>query len=128
MSRELDANVAYGFVIDANIPYDSLSQGFIDVMELSDNPYYNSPDRDFDLSRAISCLLQKAYPMMDVAFPGTGNDNQIVVHVQSSFTCATNEAVSLKDKKVSDEDKERIQFLASLFSKTAGWVLFPTYI
>lgn len=128
MSRELDANVAYGFVIDANIPYDSLSQEFIDAMELSDNPYYNSPDREFDLTRAISCFLNKAYPMMDTAFPGTGNDEQIVVHVRSSSTSATNEAVSLKDKKVSDEDKARIKFLASLFSKSAGWILFPTYI
>lgn len=128
MSRELDANIAYGFVIDANIPYDSLSQGFIDALELSDNPYYNSPDREFDLSRAIACFLQKAYPAMDTAFPGTGNDEQIVIHIRSSFTSATNEAVSLKDKNVSDVDKSRIQFLAGMFATEAGWVLYPTYI
>lgn len=128
MSRELDAKVVYGFAIDANIPSGSLSQEFIDIMELDGNPYYNSPDREFDLYGAIGCLINKSHTMLDRDCLDAVGDEQIIVYVRSTMVTATNEVRPLGELKVADFEQKNIDIIAGLFSKTPGWIVYPTYI
>lgn len=127
MSRELDANVVYGFVLEANTPVEDLPEFYRNVMEQDSNPYYNSPDREFNLQGSINCTLQKRHTVLDTDMPGSGDDSQIVVYVRSLMTTATNEARPLDLLTPTEFEKTHIDDFARIFGKKPRWIVYPTY-
>lgn len=128
MSKELEANIVYGFTLDAHMSAEDLPGAFASMLVVTENPYYNSPDRSFNLNGAIGCTAQKRHGLIDTDFPGAGEDDEIVVFLRATRATAGNYASPAKTATPSKTDKEAITALADMFGKKPEWVLYATYI
>lgn len=127
MSKELDATISYGFVLDVTTRYDELPAGLIEVMESDGNPYCNSSERSFDLTGAIRCLIQKRQPMLEADLLEMGEGNKIVVYIRSTSRTATNEIKSIGELTITEIEQANIGILASLCDTQPTWLFYPTY-
>lgn len=128
MGSNLNAHICYGFIIDRYIDEDELPDVFIDTLSFEEvaKITYSEPE-DLDSLNFITAVLKKKFPALDMAFPGTEDGDELVIHIESSESVAYYAAEPLEVKPFTLDEEAQINEVAALFEKEAQWLLFPSY-
>lgn len=138
MGRSLDANAVYGFSMQRCPEYDyetdsypenfGLPEGFTQGLtseEIAKQTYMEL--EDLGLEDLVGAIIRLKYPLLDLAYPGTEETDEIVIFVARTKLDAYYGSEPLVLEESTTEEEQEIRSLAVLLGKTPGWLLYPTY-